>query len=315
MNKHSTIGILIGDTSERWQRIDADGNSLSMSTADFDAHPIFGQIQDAKVDGQEMVSVPWFCYRTGKVEAGEHAGKDAVWICPIPAPGFQLHPAFRHDGGHVIEFLVGKYQSSLDGELLASKEDAIPAGSISLEQARMMSSARGDGWMVWSVYQLAAIQLLAMIEHGSSIFERGGIEEAQRSDVRSMRSYRGIENLWRDAWQFVDGLQTTRKRTYCIWLPGEAGTFVDTGVAAPPRGWMKEFAAGKGEGFDLAGLFLPLTTFKGRVEDSPSLDTYFGADPSSYAIYGALGPLALNVGVRTHASYSGWCSRLAVIPV
>src|SRR5690606_24709551 len=122
MNKHSTIGILIGDTSYRWQRIDADGNSLSMSTADFDAHPIFGQIQDAKADGQEMVSVPWFCYRTGKVEVGEHAGKDAVWICPIPAPGFQLHPAFRHDGGHVIEFLVGKYQSSLDGELLASKE-------------------------------------------------------------------------------------------------------------------------------------------------------------------------------------------------
>lgn len=314
MIKHSTIGILIGDTGDRWQRIDADGNSIAMSTADFDAHPIFGQIQDATVDGQEMVTVPCFCYRTGKVEEGEHEGKDAVWISPLFSPGFHLHPAFRHNGAHIIEFLVGKYQSSLDGALLASKSGSIPAGRISLEQAKGMSSARGDGWMVWSFYQLAAIQLLAMIEHGSSIFDRGGIDEAQRSDVRSMRSYRGIENLWRDAWQFVDGLQTTSKRTYCIWLPGEAGTSVDTGVAAPPRGWTKEFTAGKGEGFDLAGLFLPMTTFKGRVNESPSLDTYFGADSRSNAIYGALGPLSLNVGVPFDASYSGWCSRLAVIP-
>ena len=69
------IGIIFGKKNTPWQRIDAEGNVIDVAAGEFDAHPVYAGIQDETIDGQRMVRVPAFYYRSGRVAAGEFAGK------------------------------------------------------------------------------------------------------------------------------------------------------------------------------------------------------------------------------------------------
>lgn len=152
------IGIIIGKALGNWQRIDAEGNSIAPAAGDFDAHPTYAGIADEVIDGQHLVRVPAFYYRAGAVPTGEHAGKKALWVSPEPAPGFELHPAFRHHGAELAQFHVGKFQGTPDGDdKLGSQPGLKPLASINFPTMQARAAARGEGWMLWSIYQLAAI--------------------------------------------------------------------------------------------------------------------------------------------------------------
>ena len=53
---------------------DADGNTVSVTQIDFDAHPTYAGIAGDLIAGQHMVRIPAFFYRAATVLAGEHAG-------------------------------------------------------------------------------------------------------------------------------------------------------------------------------------------------------------------------------------------------
>ena len=322
----TTIGILIGKQLGEWQRIDAAGNSINPAQADFDAHPIFGGIADVELDGQAMVCVPAFYYRAGNVAEGEHAGKKAVWVSAEPAAGFELHPAFRHDGANIGEFLVGKYQGTANGEKLGSQPGEMPLTNINFPAMQKRAAARGEGWMLWSIYQLAAIQMLALIEIGTPDMRlavgagnTGGYKVLPVDSVSVVEaSYRGITGLWGNVWQMVDGLQASEDREYRVWDANGNRSYIDTEVEIPGDGWVRRRATESGQGFDLGALFLPATTRDER-EDS-AFGNYFWSYREGVAYHGGYygyganaGLFYLNVADAASYSYTYLGGRLAKV--
>jgi arylsulfatase A-like enzyme len=115
------IGIIFGKKNTPWQRIDEAGNSIDVAPGYFDEHPAYAGIQDEIIDGQHMVRVPTFYYRSGVIESGEHIGKKAVWISDEHDEGFSAHPAFMRNAMQLKAFYVGKYQGTPDGDMLGSQ--------------------------------------------------------------------------------------------------------------------------------------------------------------------------------------------------
>lgn len=155
------IGIIFGKKNTPWQRIDAAGNAIDVAAGEFDAHPVYAGIQDETIDGQQMVRVPAFYYRAGRVAAGEFAGKKALWISDEPADGFALHPAFVGARVQLDRFWVGKYQGTPDGDKLGSQPGLMPLANIDFPAMQRAAAARngGDvsGFGLWSIYHLGAV--------------------------------------------------------------------------------------------------------------------------------------------------------------
>lgn len=262
----SIIGIAFGKRhGKKWQRIDEDGCAVSPSPHDFADHPIFSGIVPEEINGQAMVRVPAFFYRHGPIGDGKLAGKKALWISSTPANGFIRHPAFMHHGAPIDQFWAGAYQGTNDNGCLGSKPGHMPFTNIDFNDMKKAAALNGDGWMLWSVYQLAAIQMLALIEHGTpdlaSIVGAGYVDGdgvRQVSDELVVQAaYRGITGLWGNVWQMVQGLETNDAREWRIWDEAGRQELIDTGVAASDNGWFHRRQRKVGTDFDLGAVFLP----------------------------------------------------------
>lgn len=292
MNK--IIGIIIDKTGGPWPRIDADGNTVSVTQIDFDAHPTYAGIADELIDGQHLVRIPAFFYRAGIVQAGEHAGKKALWISPEPVEGFALHHAFRHHGDDLAQFCVGKYQGTPDGEKLGSQPGLKPLARIDFPAMQNAAAARnGDasaGFMLWSIYQLGALQALALIECGTpdikSVLGDGYVngDGVREVDCAEQVVWRGIVGLWGNVWQMVDGLQTNGDREYRIWDANGNQTYLETDVEAPDDGWFRRRSTERDQGFDLGAVFLPSIT-RDDSDEAP-YGNYFWSYPNAVAYHG-----------------------------
>lgn len=294
MNK--IIGVIFGKKNTTWQRIDEAGNSITVEPGDFDRHPTYAGIQDETIDGQHMVRVPAFYYRSSVIEAGEHVGKKAVWISDEPAEGFGLYPAFMHKGLELARFYAGKYQGTPDGDKLGSQPGLMPLTRIDFPAMQKAAEARNggdfDGFLLWSIYQLGAIQMLALIELGTpdikSILGDGyvngnGVRKVD-DEVVAQATWRGIVGLWGNVWQMVDGLQTDEERRYRIWDAEGNKSYTSTGVKAPESGWFHRRARRNGNGFDLGAVFVAKKTREDR--DDSSFGNYLWAYSNAVAYHG-----------------------------
>lgn len=200
--------------------IDEAGNTItSPDTAGFDARAPWAGMVDEIIDGQHMVKIPKFYYRRGPVAAGEHAGRDAWWISPAPAPGFKAHPAFVFGGNEVDQFWYGKYQGYVEGGKLCSVPGVVPTRSRSTTQFLADGFARNvggvNGFRMHHVNMVSAIQWLALIEAASfdskQIYGEGRPSSSDPADVdapdTAQASYRGIIGMWGNIWQRCDGLR------------------------------------------------------------------------------------------------------------
>ena len=265
----SIIGIAIGKHyDKKWKRIDEDGNVLSPSTSFFDDHPIFSGIVEDEINGQAMVRIPAFYYRNGVITDGPLAGKKALWISPVPANGFDRHPAFMHHGAPIEQIWIGKYQATPDGDLMGSCAGMKPLASIDFPAMKECASRRGEGWMLWSIYQLAAVQILALVEYGTpdlaavvgaGYVDGDGVRPVD-DELVAQAAYRGITGLWGNVWQMMQGLETTSDREWRIWDKEGRQEMIDTGIAAPDDGWLHRRQRKAGSDFDLGALFLPKKT-------------------------------------------------------
>ncbi len=147
-------------------------------------------------NGQVMVYQPKFYYMVYPVETepidtgiGYHLRKANYYVSEKPRPGFRLHPAFYDAEGNEIEyFLTGVYEGSLydmsDSAYLLNDEqvmdatvdklssiaNAKPVSGIEQKLTRanleLMAQNRGTNWHEVSTKQIAAEQILIIIELG-----------------------------------------------------------------------------------------------------------------------------------------------------
>jgi hypothetical protein len=219
-----------------------DGNTISTpSTAWFDLHPVFGNIEDVIVDGQYMVNVPKFYYKRGIASNGDAAW----WISDTPYTGFTVMPAFVLDGSEVDSFQYGKYQASESGGKLQSVPRVLPEVSTTLTDFISLAEARntGDvaGFRLHHYDMWLAIQWLYLIENATMDSQTatgdGRVNEISAANVDAadvaQATYRGIVGLWGNVHQWMDGVRTLNdvieRRAY-------SGTWSGTGESVPNSG-------------------------------------------------------------------------------
>lgn len=321
------IGIITGKTIEEWQRIDADGNSIDTYPDYFDNHPTYAGIADELIDLQHMMRVPAFYYRADSIKSGERAGKKALWISPEAADGFTLHPAFRHHGSDLAQFWIGKYQGTPDGDKLGSQPGLKPLARIDFPAMQQAAARNGDdpsGFMLWSIYQLGALQTLALIECGTpdikSVLGDGCVngDGVREVDCAEQVVWRGIVGLWGNVWQMVDGLQTNSDREYRIWDADGNQSYIETDVEAPGDGWFRRRSTERDQGFDLGSVFLPTST-RDDADDAP-YGNYFWSYTNAVAYHGGnwgagatAGLFYLTVTSAASRSHSYFGGRLAKV--
>lgn len=254
------IGLMVSDDGTA-QRFDGNGRDLEITGLDW--HPTYAGIRAVHQDGHAMVEIPAFYVRV------DHDGGLMTWaISDRPQNGFILHPAFRRPDGSVAKAIrIGAYAAGQrDGDVVVGA-GLKPWTSVSFDAAQERCEAIGPGWRMWSIYDLSAIQILAMIEMGGTDMQDligrgqvdgGGVVAGGDSRAR----WRGIHELWGNVWQMVDGLRIAADGTINVWSidrPG-SGEWVSTGVQYGPggdHGYPVSLHAERGNGFDLSLLFLP----------------------------------------------------------
>lgn len=271
------IGVAVQSGATTHNRIDADGNTLFGSQYNFggdyyNQHGAFA-LTDEVIDGQNMVRVPAMWYRRATLSSGPNSGKEAWWVADGPAPGFVLHPAFMKDGSPIPHFWIGKYQGVNDGGTkLGSFGGTPPLVSLNISQFQGRAAARNvggqSGWMMWSYYQLAVIQMLAMIETGSTDSQaaigQGRVNESSAANVDAsdvaQATYRGVVGLWGNVYQFIDGLRYVSS-VVNLWDRSGGKLWVSTGVSTKPSNGYSVAANGtSGASHDFRDIFFPNAT-------------------------------------------------------
>jgi hypothetical protein len=211
-------------------------------------------------NGQVMVKIPKFYY---KVTPDEDGGLDGVnirkctWeISETPDDGFTLHPAFYDANGNEIDyFLYGafdgvgqrdstygtSYNKSTDKLSSVAGSSYLPTNSLKRATARAMATNRGTGWYSAGVKQTMAVQMLFAVEYGfnSQIAVGQGVVSASAATYAGQTTgnitsgtqdnkttpvnWRGIENLWGNILDWIDGLNVYERTPYFC----NTYTFVD----------------------------------------------------------------------------------------
>ena len=286
----TVVGIALisaGATSGSWARIDEDGSAKTTDAAFFNAHPTYSGIVGQTIDSQAMVKVPAFYIKTGLVASGAYVGKKAIWVSDKKEAGFELHPAFMNAGAAIGQFWVGKYQGANDGGTkLASVAGVVPLVSINFPTMQARANARNTGgvtgFSLWNIYQLSALQMLALIELGNpdaqALISQGNSNSSAATNVdaspTSQASWRGIIGLWSNVWQMVDGLQTDASRKYKIWDKQGNKTYITTNQVAPSASasYPVTMSDDAGANYNLSQVFVPAT-----IDASASNGTYADA--------------------------------------
>lgn len=263
--------------SRGWRRIDVDGNRFEPQDGFFDSHPVWGEIRTVSVEGQMMVEIPAFYVRR------EHSG-DAMrlWVSPQPAAGFHRHAAFRLLGIDLPAVQVGAYEACPNGDVAGSLAGVDPLTRIDFPaMQRACRRHGGNGFGLWSIYELSAIQTLVLIEVGSPDVQgevgfgnvHGGGPKLTGS---TSACWRGIHELWGNVLHMVDGLQHDPDGQILLWDEDGHGSWVHTGIQSAGLN-----SIGAIDGFRseqaFADVFLPSAI--GRSDDGAILsDLYVAPD-------------------------------------
>lgn len=267
------IGIALvtsGGGGGTWARVDENGNNKAADASFFNNHPVYSGIVDATVDSQVMVKVPKFYYKVGTAPVGsDRAGKKCWWISDQPAAGFQVHPAFMDAGAEIPYIYVGKYEATNDGGTKAGSVSGVaPLVSIDFTTMKTRCAARNtggvSGFRLWSIFEVAAIQMLALIELGGAdsqaLVGAGNTNTSAAVNTGTSNAiWRGIRELWGNVWHMVDGLKTDTSNRLQVWDRLGNKTWVNTNVTITPSGWMVSALESTGTGFDFRDLFVAAT--------------------------------------------------------
>lgn len=171
-----------------------------------------------------VIRIPRFWYKV--VATG------AEWQLHIangPMTGYTEHPAF--EGKDYIYY--GKY---LCGNGYVSRSAVKPVVSITRSTLRTNARAKGAHWDMLNIAAWSAVTMLFLVEYadwnsqavvgqgytnGSAVINCGGCDSMAYhtgrpagTDGQTSIVYRGIEDLWGNAWQWVDGINFSGTQAY-----------------------------------------------------------------------------------------------------
>jgi len=265
-----------------WFHTDKDGNPQSLNTTYFDRHPVYGNIKRTLIDGQIMNSVPKFYIKHMVPATGQLAGCPVTLISPAPLEGYHVHPAFMHNGQEIDQFYLGCYEgSSSNGTKLESVPGVLPAGNYTIAAFRAMCSARNEGgvsgFMMQSVYQRAAIQLLILAEYANpnaqSYLGAGNTNSSALVTVDSSLSHtpwRNFHSLYGNSQEFIDGINLGTARNISIWDKQGAQTYINTALimGAVSTAWIVDMRTDAADDYNLRDVFIPHTTSAAQTDSS-----------------------------------------------
>jgi hypothetical protein len=219
----------ITDPSPQWERTGAAvGFTATASVgddagkSDFDnVYPWSGMVRETLSTGDVMVKIPAFYFRRYRVDNMEH-----IEITENLLEGFTLHPAFNHADVPKDRVYVGAYKTSSNNK---SVSGATPQVSQTRATMRTNAKAKGTGWWMWDIAAVSAIQMLYLVEYATNdsqaVIGRGWCDiNGAALSIGSCDSvpnltgrpsgtdgitdvvYRGIEGIWGNVWEFVDGV-------------------------------------------------------------------------------------------------------------
>ncbi len=344
--KGDAIGVILPESGRKsgtsLYRIDKDIENVDSVSADyFNKHTIWSGIVREEIDGQIMVKVPAFAYKRGVAASGSNSGKKYLILAPADTtePGFERHPAFMKDGQPIEHFWVGAYQACADpaaSTKLGSVADTVPLTNINQPGMRTRALARNtgavSGFMMWSLYQFAAIQMLYLVEYadvdaqtviGSGNSSGGGIRKVDEALVATS-NYRGIIGLWGNVWQMLEGVRTDGSRKTEIWKRDGTQSYVTTPVVLPAASmtsgaYMTSMETSSGAEYSFNDVFLP-DKMSGNAVDSMYDDTFFGPGLNAVFLSGGTYGRGSQNGMFTYApdrentfAYSSFGTRIAKI--
>jgi len=326
------------------QRVTNGGYLWECLAATSTATPAAGAVASdlTGTDGQVVVEVPAFSVRYGFLN-GVHT-REVKLGCNdgLIAQGFRPHAAFiKTDGTYKSALYFGAYHTYDDAGTGSSVSGQTNTRSQTRAVFRSEAAARGTGWHVLSYLELAAIQTLIVCEfqdynsqksigNGSNAGTTYGVTTGQSDGdgnhsanstgngavADDYMSYRGIENLYGRAWQFVDGLNIYERAVY---LTNDQTAFADNTAdgydfyAQVPTGsssYQKEL-------FPLADVFLP-SVVTGASSTTYLGDAFWTSTGWRVALVGGsslsgsrAGAFYLNLNAVSAYSFSGTGSRLA----
>ena len=193
-------------------------------------------------DGNVMVEIPKHYIKTETV-----GNVDSMSISLTPEPGYVLDPAFLKWNGTAMVEVPYRYFRAYEGFVsngkLLSISGVTPTRSQTIATFRTQAMANGTGWHLTDWNLLNTIKRLCYIEfcdfivtkylgNGNDTGNDYGITTGQSNTLgnRSSNSthnnmhmsYRGIENLYADIWEFVDGVNVNN---YQFYVNGKYSTF------------------------------------------------------------------------------------------
>lgn len=306
---------------------------MALDKTFFDKTYPWAGIKTETIDGQEMVYIPKFYYKTGTAPTGsQQAGKKCLWVSDRPIAGYRVHPAFMKAGAEIAGFWVGAYECSVDasvGSKAASVSGKAPLVSIDFPTMQSRCAARNvngqTGWHLWNIYELAAIQMLCLIELGSpdvqaKIGSGNSNSSAAVATGSSNAKWRGISELWGNVWHMVDGFKGSGTTIQILDRLGN-GTYVNTGVAAlsGTHAYPKDMMDASGSGFDFNDVFIPKTL--DATQSNGTYGDFYWYAVNDFVCYhggawggGASGGLfCLSLGVPASCSDVGIGGRLAKV--
>ena len=191
-------------------------------------------------DGNVMVEVPKFWYKHTLV-----GDTHEWWVSNTPLEGYSVHPWFL-EGGVTHQFRYYRaYTPTVVGGKLRSISGVTPTRNQTRATFRSQARANGTGWELCSWNAVNAIQLLFLTEYctfntqavlgtGNDEGADYGITTGQSNSIgnassgptnnNTWMSYRGIENLYADVWEFIDGINI---QNYKVFLNQNPSTFAD----------------------------------------------------------------------------------------
>ena len=250
-------------------------------------------------------------------------GNFSYWISPTAqealhytvAPMFNQRGTGTEAGTAAAYYYVGRYDANLVGSKLQSATGKEPTVTMTIGAARTYAENKGAGWGITNVWTLSALRQLfytemvtldsqtawtgsrGIVDTGGSTPSNSGADGIDAAIYtinatgngtglygKTPVSYRGIENLWGNVWQFQDGFSATTTGTNVInatglGLTGQATTFaIPLGVndnqsvgALPTEGWQINLT-----NTDVARpLFLPSQTSTTDYTNSYLSDYYY----------------------------------------
>lgn len=241
--------------SPAWARTDDAVGKTATATvgtvaghSDFDScYPWSGIVRKTLSSGDVMVEIPKFWYRryrSGNVEY--------IKIADKPTSGFALHPAFNHGGVATDYIYVGAYKTTSGNK---SASGVSPLVNQTRATMRTNAKAKGAGWGIIDIAALSAIQMLILIEFADnnvqSTIGRGycdGNRSALRTGTCDTVSgltgrpagtdgkvdvvWRGIESLWGNLCDWVDGVNWNNGTYYVCSDPSKYADDTATGYTA-----------------------------------------------------------------------------------